>query len=61
MVVNFWETKEWLELKSTDQKTEKILSIVEYLKMFGWTNYSNEKYREYLEVMNEKNTSNQGD
>lgn len=53
--MEFWKTKEWLELKMhRPQKTEKLLSKVEYLKMVGWKNCSDERYKEYLKTMNEK-------
>lgn len=49
--MNFWETKEWIQLKTFVLKTGKLLSRVEYLRTVGWQNYSEEKYRQYLEVM----------
>lgn len=49
--MNFWETKEWIEAKTTIIKTEKLLKRTEYLRLLGYKNYSEEKYQKYLEVM----------
>lgn len=49
--MNFWETKEWVKLKTFILKTEKILSRIEYLKLVGHKNYSEEKYQQYLNTM----------
>jgi len=47
--MNFWETKEWIEAKTYKQLvTDKLLSRIEYLKLVGSGNYSEEKYRQYL-------------
>lgn len=53
--MNFWETKDWVEAKTVILKTEKLLSRIEYLKMVGSKNYSDEKYRQYLKVMQPTN------
>ena len=55
---NFWELPEWIKIKTFVARTEKLLSRVEYLRMFGWKNYSDEKYRKYLEVMETKTEFN---
>ena len=49
--MNFWETKEWISLKNFIAKTDKVLSRIEYLRTFGYKNYSEEKYRAYLNIM----------
>jgi hypothetical protein len=49
--LNFWEQPEWIKIKTFIAKTEKLLSRVEYLKLLGWENYSDENYKKYLEVM----------
>ena len=51
---NFWQIKEWIELKTGKMTTEKLLSRTEYLKQVGYANYTDAKYREYLEAMKEK-------
>ena len=45
------DKKEWIKIKTFIAKTEKLLSRVEYLRMFGWKNYSEENYQKYLETM----------
>ena len=52
--MNFWETKKWTELKTNQIKTDKLLSRVEYLRLVGYKNYSEEKYRDYLKSMSGK-------
>lgn len=49
--MNFWETKDWITAKTVVLKTEKILSRIEYLRLLGWKEYSEEKYQTYLRVM----------
>lgn len=49
--MNFWQTKEWIEAKTTILKTEKLLNRTEYLRLVGSKNYSEEKYQKYLAVM----------
>ena len=49
--MNFWETKEWISLKTVVLKTNKLLSRVEYLKQMGYKNFTEEKYQQYLNVM----------
>jgi len=50
--MNFWEAKEWIEAKTYKQFiTDKLLSRIEYLKLVGSGNYSEEKYRQYLKAM----------
>lgn len=49
--MNFWETKYWIEAKTKILRTEKLLSRIEYLKLVGYKNYSEEKYQAYLKVM----------
>ena len=49
--INFWETKEWIEAKTNVLKTDKVLSRVEYLRLVGHENFSDQKYREYLKNM----------
>jgi hypothetical protein len=51
--MEFWQQPEWIKMKTYIAKTDKMLSKVEYLKLVGWQNYSEEKYRKYLEVMAE--------
>lgn len=51
MANNFWETPEWISLKTRQTKTEKVLSKTEYLKMVGAVEFTEEKYKEYLKVM----------
>lgn len=52
--MNFWENPDWVKAKTINLKTEKLLSRVEYLKMFGWKEYSDEKYSKYLEIMKQQ-------
>lgn len=52
--MNFWETKEWNYLKTFIAKTDKILSKIEYLKLVGWQNFTEEKYKKYLNIMEGK-------
>ena len=52
--MNFWETPEWIKMKTFIAKTDKTLTKVEYLKLVGWQNYSKGKYSKYLEVMAEQ-------
>lgn len=54
--MNFWETDEWIALKTndTDLLTEKILTKVEYLKKVGAGNFTHEGYQKYLEAMENK-------
>lgn len=47
---NFWETPEWIKLKTAEVKTEKLLSRVEFLRLVGAKNFSDEKYKKYLET-----------
>lgn len=49
--MNFWETPDWIKMKTFIAKTEKLLSRVEYLRLVGAKNFSDEKYKRYLEVM----------
>lgn len=49
--MNFWETKDWIEAKTIILKTDKLLSKIEYLRTVGWQNFTEEKYRQYLQVM----------
>lgn len=49
--MNFWESKEWIEVKTATFITEKLLSRMEYLKRVGYKNYSEEKYQKYLIIM----------
>lgn len=49
--MNFWETKSWIDAKTVILKTDKLLSRVEYLKLLGAKNYSEEKYLKYLRIM----------
>lgn len=51
--MNFWETKEWIKLKTFISKTDKLLSKVEYLRLVGYKDFTEEKYKKYLEVMSE--------
>lgn len=55
--MNFWETKEWIEAKTKILKTEKLLSRLEYLRLVGWKEYSEKKYKIYLGIM----TQNEND
>lgn len=52
--MNFWETDEWIKLKTFVATTDRLLSRVEYLRLMGYKNYSPEKYKQYLEAMKEK-------
>ena len=52
--MNFWETKEWVSLKTIVLKTDKLLSRYEYLKQVGHKNYSEEKYQQYINVMRQQ-------
>lgn len=56
----FWQTREWMEVKQRSIKTQKLLSRVEYVRTFGSANYTEEKYREYSQLMKsfETDTSN---
>jgi hypothetical protein len=54
--INFWETKEWIELKTSDLKTDKLLSKVEYLRLVGAKNFTEESYRKYLETFTQEKT-----
>jgi hypothetical protein len=49
--MNFWETPEWVKLKTGTLKTERLLSRVEYVRRFGAKSYSEDKYQAYLKVM----------
>ena len=49
--LNFWQEPEWIKLKSSEEKTEKLLSRVEYLRLVGYKNYSDENYKKYLQTM----------
>lgn len=51
MTDKFWLTPEWIKLKTMGNKTDKILTKTEYVKEFGAKNWSEEKYKEYLRVM----------
>ena len=51
-MTNFWEQPEWIKIKTFIAKTEKLLSRVEYLRLLGWENYSEQNYKKYLEAMN---------
>lgn len=53
-VEQLFKSKEWISVKMYQPQTERILTKIEWLKEVGWQNYSEEKYREYLRVMNEK-------
>lgn len=53
--MNFWQTKEWAELKIPQLQTVRLLSRVEYLRLVGYENYSEEKYLEYLKIMTNGN------
>lgn len=59
--MNFWEMKEWIELKTSDLKTEKLLSRVEYLRLVGAKNFSDEKYKKYLETFMQTNNNQSKD
>lgn len=50
-MINFWQTPEWIKMKTFIAKTEKVLSRVEYLKLMGCKNYSEDNYKRYLEIM----------
>lgn len=53
--MSFWQEAEWIKLKqSRTMKTERLLSRLEYLKEVGASNYSEEKYQEYLKPMEKK-------
>lgn len=52
--MNFWETPDWIRLKSFVATTEKLLSRVEYLKLVGYKNFTDEKYKKYLKAMENK-------
>lgn len=52
--MNFWETPEWIEAKSAQFTTDKVLTRVEYLKQVGAGSYSDESYKKYLQAMSEK-------
>lgn len=52
--MNFWETDDWIRVKTFVATTDKLLSRVEYLKMMGYKNYSDESYKKYLKAMAEK-------
>lgn len=49
--MNFWETRDWMELKTIVLRTDKLLTKSEYLKQVGYKNFSEEKYKKYLDVM----------
>ena len=50
-MTSFWEQPEWIKMKTFVAKTDKLLSRVDYLKLVGYKNYSDEKYKQYLKVM----------
>jgi len=52
--MNFWQTYEWIKIKTFVARTEKLLSRVEYLRLVGWKNFSEEKYKQYLQAMDNK-------
>lgn len=52
--MNFWETDDWIRVKTFIATTDKLLSRVEYLKMMGHKNYSDQSYQNYLKAMAEK-------
>lgn len=53
--MNFWQEPDWIKLKqSCIMKTERLLTRLEYLKEVGANNYSEEKYKQYLEAMEKK-------
>lgn len=59
--MNFWERPEWIKLKTSEVKTDKLLSKVEYLRLVGAKNFTEESYRKYLETFTqEKTESNEG-
>ena len=61
-MISFWETKDWIEAKTSSVKTDKLLNRTEYLKMVGWKDYKEEDYLKYLQINQEKeNYQEQGE
>ncbi len=52
--MNFWNTPEWVKLKTSEIKTKKLLSRTEYLRLVGYKNYSETKYQQYLGAMRDQ-------
>ena len=54
--MNFWETDEWISLKTNDTEllTDKVLTKTEYLKKVGHQAFSHEGYQKYLQAMENK-------
>lgn len=52
--MNFWETTEWIEAKTAQFTTDEVLTRVQFLKLVGSGNYSENAYDKYLKAMAEK-------
>lgn len=52
--MNFWEHPSWIEAKTTQFTTDEVLSRVQFLKLVGSGNYSEDAYQKYLQAMSEK-------
>jgi len=59
--MNFWETTEWIEAKTAQFTTDVVLSRVQFLKLVGSGNYSEEAYNKYLTAMLQKQKENEDD
>lgn len=51
MIEQLFQSPEWIEIKTSSLKTDKVLTRIQFLKEIGWQEYTDEKYKIYLEAM----------
>lgn len=56
--MKFWETPEYVKLKTKQPETDKLLTRVEYLKLVGYKNYSEEEYQKYVKSYSQPKNKN---